>query len=328
MSAASDPTGGGQAGRVVILGIYVTDLTFRAARMPLPGETISGSAFRMGPGGKGSNQAVAAARAGADVVFCTRLGDDEFGAIARSTWAAEGITARVGIAEGVATGAAHIFVDDTSGQNAIIVAAGAAATLGAADIDAIEDDIAHAQVFVTQLEQPVEAAWRGLETARRHRVTTVFNPAPALPLDDAMFPLCDYITPNETEAATLTGERVVDVASARRAGDVLLKKGVGTAIITLGEQGALLHGPDESVLVPAFRCGRVIETAGAGDGFTGGFAAALANGMDALSAVRFGCALAGLSVTRPGTAPSMPTLDEIRAVIAAAQQSAMQTARA
>jgi len=311
-----------KTGRVVILGIYVTDLTFRAARMPLPGETIGGTGFRMGPGGKGSNQAVAAARAGADVVFCTRIGNDEFGAIARSTWAAEGITARAGVVDGVATGAAHIFVDDTTGQNAIIVAAGAAATLGASDVDAIEDDIASARVFVTQLEQPVEAAWRGLETARRHRVTTVFNPAPALPLDDAMFPLCDYITPNETEAAALTGERVDDVASARRAGDALLKKGVGTAIVTLGEHGALLHGPNESVLVPAFRCGRVVETAGAGDGFTGGFAAALARGMGAASAVRFGCALAGLSVTRPGTAPSMPTLDEIRAVIDAAAREA------
>jgi ribokinase len=322
MNALMDVPSHEKAGRVVILGIYVTDLTFRAARMPLLGETIGGTAFRMGPGGKGSNQAVAAARAGADVVFCTRLGDDEFGAIARSTWAAEGITARAAVADGVATGAAHIFVDDTSGQNAIIVAAGAAATLGAADVDAIEDDIARAQVFVTQLEQPIDAAWRGLETARRHRVTTVFNPAPALPLDDAMFTLCDYITPNETEAATLTGERVDDVASARRAGDALLKKGVGTAIITLGEQGALLHGPNESLLVPAFRCGRVVETAGAGDGFTGGFAAALASGMDAASAVRFGCALAGLSVTRPGTAPSMPTLDEIRAIIAAADRAA------
>lgn len=327
MNAARSASGGG-SGRVVILGIYVTDLTFRAARMPLPGETIGGTAFRMGPGGKGSNQAVAAARAGADVVFCTRIGNDEFGAIARSTWAAEGITARAAVMEGVATGAAHVFVDDASGQNAIIVAAGAAGMLGAADVDAIEDDIAHAQVFVTQLEQPVEAAWRGLETARRHRVTTVFNPAPALPLDDAMFALCDYITPNETEAAMLTGERVDDMAGARRAGDALLKKGVGTAIITLGEHGALLHGPNESVLVPAFRCGSVVETAGAGDGFTGGFAAAIARGMAAGPAVRFGCALAGLSVTRPGTAPSMPTLGEIRAVLDAADRHAAQAVHA
>ncbi|MPW16487.1 ribokinase [Paraburkholderia sp. CNPSo 3157] len=303
-------------GRVVILGIYVTDLTFRADRMPLIGETIAGSAFKMGPGGKGSNQAVAAARAGADVVFCTRIGNDAFGAIARSTWDAEGITARASVIEGASTGAAHIFVDDITGKNAIIVASGAAGTMNASDVDAIEKDIASARVFVTQLEQPVAAARRGLEVARRHGVTTVFNPAPALPLDDGIFPLCDYITPNETETAALTGIEVSNVDDARRAADVLLEKGVRNVIVTLGEAGALLHSAELSVFVPAFQCGRVVETAGAGDGFTGGFAAALARGADAVEATRFGCALAGISVTRPGTAPSMPMLAEVNAVLA------------
>ncbi|ABE37132.1 pfkB carbohydrate kinase family protein [Paraburkholderia xenovorans LB400] len=309
-------------GRVVVLGIYVTDLTFRAQRMPLIGETIAGSAFAMGPGGKGSNQAVAAARAGADVVFCTRLGNDAFGEIARATWAAEGITARAPVADGHATGAAHIFVDDTSGMNAIIVAAGAAGTLSAADVDAIEADIAAARVFVTQLEQPLAAARRGLEVARRHGVVTVFNPAPALPLDDGIFPLCDYLTPNETEATALTGVPIANPDDARRAADALLAKGVGTVIVTLGEGGALLHSATQSVLVPAYHCGRVVETAGAGDGFTGGFAAALARGDDALAAMHFGCALAGISVTRAGTAPSMPTLAEVNRVLNAAARTA------
>jgi ribokinase len=300
---------------VVILGIYVTDLTFRAGRMPLIGETIASSAFAMGPGGKGSNQAVAAARAGAEVVFCTRIGNDAFGEIARATWAAEGITARASVIEGVSTGAAHIFVDETTGMNAIIVASGAAGTMNAADVDAIEADIAAARVFVTQLEQPLEAARRGLELARRHGVITVFNPAPALPLDDSIFPLCDYITPNETEATALTGVPIANAADARRAADVLLAKGAGTVIVTLGEGGALLHSKSQSILVPAYRCGRVVETAGAGDGFTGGFAAALARGDDAISALRFGCALAGISVTRAGTAPSMPSFDEVNRVL-------------
>lgn len=309
-----------QDGRVVILGIYVTDLTFRAERMPLIGETIAGSAFAMGPGGKGSNQAVAAARAGAKVVFCTRIGNDAFGTIARSTWAAEGITARATTVEGISTGAAHIFVDETNGKNAIIVASGAAGTMNAADVDAIDADIAAAQVFVTQLEQPLAAARRGLEVARRHGVTTVFNPAPALPLDDDIFPLCDYITPNETEAAALTGVPIQTVDDARRAADVLLAKGVGTVIVTLGEAGALLHSASQSVLVPAFQCGRVVETAGAGDGFTGGFAAALARGADPVDAMRFGCALAGISVTRAGTAPSMPTLSEVNQLLSQSGQ--------
>lgn len=304
-------------GRVVILGIYVTDLAFRAERMPVIGETIAGSSFAMGPGGKGSNQAVAAARSGADVVFCTRLGDDAFGAIARETWQAEGITARATVVDGMATGAAHIFVDAATGSNAIIVAAGAAGTLGPADAEAIEADIAAAQVFVTQLEQPVAAARRGLELARKHGVTTVLNPAPALPLPDDIFTLCDYITPNETEAAALTGIEIASPDDARRAAEVLLAKGVRTVIVTLGEAGALLHSRAQSELVPAYRCGPVIETAGAGDGFTGGFAAALARGENPLAAVRFGCALAGISVTRPGTAPSMPRLSEVNALIGA-----------
>jgi len=303
------------SGSVVILGIYVTDLAFRAERMPLLGETVAGSAFAMGPGGKGSNQAVAAARAGADVVFCTRIGNDAFGKIAQATWAAEGITSRASVIDDIATGAAHIYVDENTGGNAIIVAAGAAGTLGPDDVDAIEADIANAAVFVTQLEQPIPAAKRGLELARKHGVTTVFNPAPALALDDDIYPLCDYITPNETEAAALTGLAVKSVDDARRAADVLLSKGARAAIITLGEAGALLHSANESVLVPAFECGRVVETAGAGDGFTGGFAAALARGDSALDAVRFGCALASISVTRPGTAPSMPRLDEINALL-------------
>lgn len=303
------------SGSVVILGIYVTDLAFRAQRMPLLGETVAGSAFAMGPGGKGSNQAVAAARAGADVIFCTRIGNDAFGKIAQATWAAEGITSRASVIDDIATGAAHIYVDENTGGNAIIVAAGAAGTLGPDDVDAIEADIAKAAVFVTQLEQPIPAAKRGLELARKHGVTTVFNPAPALALDDDIYPLCDYITPNETEAAALTGIAVKSVDDARRAADVLLSKGARAAIITLGEAGALLHSASESVLVPAFECGRVVETAGAGDGFTGGFAAALARGDSALDAVRFGCALASISVTRPGTAPSMPRLDEINALL-------------
>jgi ribokinase len=300
---------------VVILGIYVTDLTFRAKRMPAIGETIAGTAFAMGPGGKGSNQAVAAARAGADVVFCTRIGADAFGEIAQSTWAAEGITSRATVVEGMSTGAAHIYVDDLTGGNAIIVVAGAAGTLGPGDVDAIEADIAKARVFVTQLEQPVAAARRGLELARRHGVTTVFNPAPAMPLDDDIYPLCDYITPNETEATTLTGVAISSVDDARRAADILIAKGARAVIVTLGAEGALLHTPELSELVPALDCGRVVETAGAGDGFAGGFAAALARGDSPLDAVRFGCALASLSVTRAGTAPSMPTLAEINAVL-------------
>lgn len=305
------------AGRgVAILGIFVADLAFRARRLPGIGETIAGSGFKMGPGGKGSNQAVAAARAGAKVTFISKIGRDDFGSVALETWRKEGIVAAVAQADSEPTGAAFIYVNEMNGENAIIVVPGAAATIAPADIDATADVIGKAAVFVTQLEQPLAAARRGLEIARAAGVVTVFNPAPAEPVDDAIYPLCDYVTPNETEASLLTGIEVRSIDDARKAGDVFLNKGVGTALITLGENGALLHGPSGSDHIPAFRAGAVVETAGAGDAFNGGFAAALARGDTPREAARFGCAVAGISVTRHGTAPSMPSLAEVEALLA------------
>ncbi|WP_395813404.1 ribokinase [Devosia sp.] len=301
---------------VAILGIFVADLAFRAGRMPAIGETIAGSGFAMGPGGKGSNQAVAAARAGAKVSFISRIGADDFGAVARATWQREGIVARVVDDASRPTGAAFIYVNDTTGENAIIVVPGAAAAITAEDVSAVADAITAAAVFVTQLEQPVAAAQRGLEIARGAGVTTIFNPAPAEPVPDAIYRLCDYVTPNESEAALLTGIPVTSLDDARRAGDVFLSRRVGTALITLGENGALLHSRSQSLHVPAFNAGPVVETAGAGDAFNGGFAAALARGEPPDRAARFASALAGISVTRPGTAPSMPMLAEVEALLA------------
>lgn len=303
---------------VAILGIFVADLAFRAGRMPAMGETIAGSGFKMGPGGKGSNQAVAAARVGAEVTFISRVGKDAFGEIALATWEREGIRPRVAISAEEPTGAAFIYVSDKTGDNAIIVVPGAAAAITPADVEAASDAIRNAAVFVTQLEQPVAAAKRGLEIAKQAGVTTVFNPAPAEPFDDDLYPLCDFVTPNESEAALLTGLPVASVDEARKAGDIFLAKGAGCALITLGEAGALLHSREQSALVPAFRAGPVVETTGAGDAFNGGFAAALARGMAPAEAARFGCAVAGISVTRPGTAPSMPSLEEVEALLARA----------
>ena len=305
----------GDKSGVVILGIFVADLAFRSGRMPCVGETIIGSGFKMGPGGKGSNQAAAAARVGARVTFVSRLGADEFGASALAMFEREGISAHITNMQDQPTGAAFIYVNDGTGENAIIVVPGAAGHISVADVEAAADLIRGAKVFVTQLEQPIAAAFRGLEIAKRAGVLTVFNPAPAAVLDDAIYKLCDFITPNESEAAALTGLPVTTLDEARKAGDVLMKKGVGAALITLGAEGALLHDGKQSVLVPAFEAGVVIETAGAGDGFNGGFAAALARGATPLEAARFGCAVAGISVTRAGTAPSMPSLAEVEALL-------------
>ncbi|MET4117821.1 ribokinase [Bradyrhizobium sp. JR4.1] len=300
---------------VAVLGIFVVDLAFRAGNMPAIGETIAGSGFAMGPGGKGSNQAVAAVRAGADVTFISRIGNDAFGDLAIKTWETEGIRPRVTRTAEAPTGAAFIYVHETRGDNAIIVVSGAADGLNPADVDAAADAIRTSRVFVTQLEQPVAAAQRGLDIARAAGSITVFNPAPAGAFDDSLFALCDYVVPNETEAEALTGIAVSDLAGARRAGDALLAKGAGTALITLGERGALFHGRDRSLHVRPFAAGQVVETAGAGDAFVGGFAAALAGGADPLEAARFGSATAGISVTRAGTAPAMPRRAEIEALL-------------
>ena len=300
---------------VAILGIYVADLAFKAARQPVMGETILGSAFAMGPGGKGSNQSVAAARAGAAVTFITKLGKDNFGDAALAMYAKEGITALAPQDPNNSTGAAYIFLEEGTGSNAIIVVAGAAGTIGVADVEANSAAITHAKIFMTQLEQPIPAAFHALQIARAAGTTTIFNPAPAAVLDDAIYKLCDYITPNESEAAMLTGIVVTDLASAKKAADILLAKGVGTVIITLGGQGALLHSKTQSVHIPIYNAGKVVDTTGAGDAFNGGFAAALARGEDPVTAAHFGSAVAGISVTRPGTAPSMPQLAEVRALL-------------
>ncbi|HET6223144.1 MAG TPA: ribokinase [Dongiaceae bacterium] len=308
----------GEKEGVAIFGVFVADLAFWAGRLPEIGETLVGSGFAMGPGGKGSNQSVAAARLGAKVTFITKVGADAFGDIALATWQREGVIAQVTRSQTERTGAAFIYVNDKTGENAIIVATGAGGTLTPADVDMAAEAIRGARVFVTQLEQPVAAARQGLAIAKAAGVSTVFNPAPALRVADDVYPLCDYVVPNETEAAALTGVKLASLDDARRAGDALLAKGAGTALITLGEKGALFHGYDRSILVPAVNAGPVVETTGAGDAFVGGFATALARGSDPVEATRFGCAVAGLSVTRAGTAPSMPTLAEVEALMARA----------
>jgi len=302
-------------GRVAILGVFVADAAYRATRQPKMGETILGESFALGPGGKGSNQAVAAARCGADVSFITRLGQDAFSDMALKLYATEGISTHIEHLKDSYTGSAYIFIDDSTGDNAIIVCPGAASTITPDFVNGAKPCIENANVFVTQLEQPADAASRALEIAHQSGVITILNTAPAEPVDDAVFQLCDYVTPNETEVERYTGVTVETIDDARTAGDALLKKGVGTALITLGEQGALLHNNDQSVHIPAVQAGNVVETTGAGDAFNGGFATALAQGQSPVDAARFACAVAGISVTRAGTAPSMPLRAEVDAML-------------
>lgn len=298
-------------GYIVILGIFVADTTYRAERQPKMGETILGNSFALGPGGKGSNQAVAAGKAGAEVHMLTRLGPDDFGRLAQQTWANAGVTSAAEIVEGAATGAAFIFVSEATGDNAIIVAPGVAATLSGDFVASRTTLIEGAAVFVTQLEQPVDAALTGLRIARAAGVTTILNPAPAADISDAMIALCDYITPNETEAAALAGLPVTTLPEAEAAARALIAKGAGAVILTLGEKGALYVSGKKTLHVPAMTAGPVVETTGAGDAFNGGFAAALARGATPEDALRFATATAAISVTRAGAAPSMPAREEV-----------------
>jgi ribokinase len=301
---------------IVILGVFVADTAYRADRQPKMGETILGRSFALGPGGKGSNQSVAAGMAGGDVAFLSRLGRDDFAQMARATWAKAGVTPVITEDPDSYTGAAYIFVEEATGNNAIIIAPGAAARISVADIEVQKALIAGAKVAITQLEQPMDAALRFLQIARAGGARTILNPAPAAPLTDEMLAHCDYLTPNETETEALTGLPVATLAEAEKAADALMARGVGAAVITLGERGALYRDSRRSVHVPAFNVGPVVETTGAGDAFNGGFAVALAEGRDPVDAVRFGCACASISVTRPGTAPSMPARAEIEALLA------------
>lgn len=301
---------------IVILGVFVADTSYRADRPPRMGETILGNSFALGPGGKGSNQAVAAARAGGDVHFITKLGKDTFADMALSTWADAGVTPAITQHADSYTGAAYIFVEEKTGDNAIIVCPGVARSIAPDDLDAKADLISGASVFMTQLEQPIDTAHHGLKLARAAGVATILNPAPAADLPEGMLALCDYATPNESEAEGLTGVSVRTTADAEHAARKLRDAGVGTAVITLGENGALFHDRTQTVHIPAMSAGPVAETTGAGDAFNGGFATALALGMAPLDAVRFGTATAAISVTRPGTAPSMPARHEIDALLA------------
>ncbi|MGD1888500.1 MAG: ribokinase [Cohaesibacteraceae bacterium] len=305
---------------VVILGVFVADTAYRADRQPKMGETILGQSFALGPGGKGSNQAVAAAMAAGDgpvdAHFISKLGQDPFAQMALDTWAKAGVKPAVTQHAESYTGAAYIFIEAATGNNAIIVAPGIAGTISPDDIDARANLIRAADVFVTQLEQPMESAVRALQIAKDAGVITILNPAPAAELPDGMLALCDLVTPNESEAEALVGHPVVTVDDARQAAKLLRDAGAKAALITLGEQGVLYDDGTISEHVPAYNAGPVVETTGAGDAFNGGLAVALAEGQAPVSASRFGCATAGISVTRAGTAPAMPTRSEIESLLA------------
>jgi ribokinase len=300
------------AARVAVAGSLNMDLIARAPRIPQPGETILGSDFSTAPGGKGANQAVAAARLRAQVSMVGRVGRDAFAQNLLASLAAAGVDHRHVIQDAqTATGVALIMVDD-GGQNSIVVAPGANARLSPADVEAARATIATADVLLLQLESPLEAVARAAELAHAHGVTVILNPAPACELPAELLAQVDVLVPNESETAILTGLPAGSQVEVQAA--ALLELGVGAALLTLGERGALLARPEGTEHVPAFRV-TPVDTTAAGDAFVGGFAAALAEGRSPVEAVRWGCAAGALATTKLGAQPSLPTHQEVEALL-------------
>lgn len=301
---------------IVVIGSINMDLVLRVPRMPLPGETLTGGAFRTIPGGKGANQAVACARlsgkvaaGGQQVAMVGCVGDDAFGATLRAALVGDGIIdSHITTLPGVASGIASILVDD-NGQNSIVIAGGANDLLSPAHIDAAKELIDQADIVVLQLETPMDTVVHAIQLARSLGKTVVLNPAPAASLPDGVLELVDYLIPNEIEAAMLAGVSPQG-ADAKALAAALQKLGSDNVIITLGSKGvhAALYGGDYDFAAEVVQA---VDTTAAGDTFIGGFVAGLASGMDEAEAIQQGQRAAAWSVTKPGAQTSIPHLHEL-----------------
>ncbi len=292
-------------GKILIVGSLNMDLVVNVARHPQIGETILGGKFETFPGGKGANQAVAAARMGSAVKMIGCVGQDGFGDELRANAAKDGIDIQhIAVNEKEATGIALITVD-AEGQNTIVVASGANLALTPTSLRAAQQAFADADVLVTQLESPLETVSEALAVAVEHNLKVVLNPAPAQPLSADILSKVDYLIPNEREAMQVIGAETLDSAI-----DQLLGMGVRNLIITLGEKGVLIVTVDGRTQIPPYPV-KAIDTVAAGDAFVGAFATGLAEGMSVEQAVQLGNAAAAISVTRHGAQPSLPTRKEV-----------------
>jgi ribokinase len=296
---------------IIVIGSSNTDMIVRTDRIPRPGETLLGGEFLTAAGGKGANQAVAAARAGGDVVFVARIGKDSLGEQALAGWAKEGIdTTHVSRDPAAPSGVALIFVAK-NGENSIAVAGGANQNLSTAQVRKSASAIRRAGTLLMQLETPLETVLAAAEIAAKAGVRVILNPAPAQALPPELLKCLTYLTPNETEAELLTGMTVRNAKDAAKAAAVLQKTGARNVIITLGAKGAYMAAEDGTcALVPAFTV-QSVDTTAAGDTFNGALAVALGEGRTLLQAVRFANAAAAISITRLGAQPSTPKRSEI-----------------
>jgi ribokinase len=298
--------------RIAVVGSANTDLITFADAFPRPGETIFGTGFDLGFGGKGANQAVAARRCGGEVLMVAKVGKDLFGEATVKNFASVGIdTTHVRIVEGAPTGVAPIFVEP-GGQNRIIVVKGANDLLTAADIDAAAADLRRVDTIILQFEIPLETVYHTVRFARANKIRCIVNPAPAVPADLADLIGADYFIPNETEAELITGRPVITLADAAACATDLLQKGFQRVVITLGARGSLIAGPAGHVHVPPFPV-TAVDTTGAGDAFIGSLAVFLAEGIPEKDALARANLYAAQSTTRVGTQKSFPTRADFEA---------------
>ena len=294
---------------LTILGSINADHVISVPYFAKPGETLTGQNYQIAYGGKGANQAVAAARLGAKVAFISCIGSDSIGKTMKNAFAQEGIdTTHINTVSQEMTGMAFIQVAQ-SGENSIVLASGANAHLGEMVVRQSEAQIAQSDCLLMQLETPLSGVELAAQIAKKNGVKVVLNPAPAQILSDELLSLIDIITPNETEAEILTGVQVSDEQSAVEAAQVFHKKGIDCVMITLGEKGVFVSQNGETRIINGFRV-KAVDTTAAGDTFNGGFVTALLEGQSFENAVRFGQAAAAISVTRKGAQPSIPTRQE------------------
>ncbi len=300
---------------ICVFGVFVADLCFVGDKIPIKGETVLGKNHMVGPGGKGSNQAIAAARLGGKVNFITKIGKDQNANMALNLYQEVGInTDSIIQDENKLTGVAGIMINEKTGDNAINIISGAAGSLTNEDIDKNIKFIENSEIFLTQLETPYEATSYALNKAKQSGSITIFNPAPASNIKESDFKCMDYFTPNETEASFYLNKNVESKTEIEEAAKNFLNKGVKNIVITLGSNGVYFANSSESYYVDAFSLkDKVVDTTGAGDAFNGAFAYALSKNHKDKDALEFANKVAGISTTRAGAANAMPKLDEVEA---------------
>lgn len=301
--------------KVTVFGSFVVDLMARTPHLPVPAETVKGSFFKMGAGGKGFNQGVAAHKAGADVTMITKLGKDSFANVALDVMDELGMSKEhLFFNETEATGIALILVDEKTSQNEIVIVPGACATITKEDTDSVADVIKESEYVLLQLEVNEDANERIVNCAYENGTKVILNTAPYSPVSDEVLSKVYMVTPNEVEAEEMTGIKIDGLEAAKKAAEVFRSKGVKKVVITLGSRGVFISADGREEIVPCFRVD-ALDTTGAGDAFNGAFLTALSEGKDEWEAARFANALAAISVTRIGTTPAMPTREEVDAFL-------------